>query len=247
MKKLVLLYMTLAPLWLWAQDRIETDRPEESQSTQTVSKGRFQAEFGLRKNRKDETDYTVQHPNILLRLGLFQKTELRLQTAWETDKLFFDEEFKHGLRSFELGLKRSIFLTKDSGFSTSIVAHVGIPDLASKDYKADHAFHKIRLLFENTLTNKLTLNYNIGTDWNEEEQEQNWVYTFSPQYKISNTWKVFVEDYSFFQAHHKPEHYIDIGVMHHLSNNLQADVIARKGISQEASKYMIEMGLSFRL
>ena len=94
---------------------------------------------------------------------------------------------------------------------------------------------------------KIKIRYNGGTNWDEEEQEQEWVYAVTPEFELSEKWDAFVEDYAFIHKHAKPEHYLNAGLSYSVNNNFKVDISGRKGISSEASKYIIATGLSFKL
>lgn len=244
---LAIAVFALLPAFLIAQEKMEPERPSESQTPNTVSKNSFMLEFGFRKEQENKTDYKVQHPNALLRFGLAEKMELRLQTAIESDRFPSKGENNYGLMPVELGLKAALFQSKDTSFSIGVVGHLGIPELASRSHEADKVYHRVRLLFENKLTDKIKLHYNVGTDWDEDRQEQEWVYTFTPEFDISDKWAAFIEEYAFIHKHNKPEHYINAGFSYMLSDHAKLDISGRRGISTEASKYIIETGIAFKL
>lgn len=235
------------PMFVLAQDKIETDRPTESQNTKVVSKGTFQSELGFRVEGKNDQDHSYQHPEAVFRYGLFNGFELRLRTAIETQHFRSENISNHGLKPVEVGLKAKLLQTTDTTFSTSLYGNIGFPRLASKDHQHDKTFYRIRLLFENKLSDKIKLNYNLGRDWDSEEKQQNWIYTISPQFELSDKWQAFLEGYGYFQKNSRPEHYIDGGFAYLISNNVQLDINAGKGISSKADDYFITTGISFKL
>ena len=144
-----------------AQGEIETDRPTEAQSAQTLSKGSIQAEIGFRREQEVDEAYTLRHPEFLLRIGILNKLEFRLQSSFETEHI---QTSSHGIKPVEFGIKANVFQSKDSSFKASLYSHLGIPGLASEVFKPEHTFYRVRFLFENELTEKLKLNYNIGRE-----------------------------------------------------------------------------------
>ena len=241
------LFCSLLPLFISAQDKMETDRPTEGQSAEVVNKGTLQVETGFRKIQENKDDYILYHPEALLRFGLINRLELRLAINAATTQLFSESKFDDGLQPIEVGIKASLFQTKDSSFITSLYAHMGIAQWASDEHKPDKNFYRLRLLFQNKLTEKIKLSYNIGRDWKNTEQEQVWVYTISPQFELSDKWEVFLEEFAGFEKGHQPEHYIDGGLAYHVTKNLMLDINAGKGISHKSSDYFFTGGVSFRL
>ena len=69
-KNIVTIVLAIAlPLIIVAQDKIETDRPTETQNAGVVSKGTFQAEVGFRKEQQNAEEYRYIYPNAVFRYG----------------------------------------------------------------------------------------------------------------------------------------------------------------------------------
>src|SRR5436853_4187981 len=62
-----------------AQERITTDRPDQTESPVLVPKHYFQAEIGIGAENFDANNYTIIHPTVLLKYGLGKRIELRLE------------------------------------------------------------------------------------------------------------------------------------------------------------------------
>jgi hypothetical protein len=246
-RPLSILSLTLYWNTLVAQDKIETDRPSETYSTQTLSKKQFQVELGFQKEQLNHQDYTVQHPETELRLGITDKLELRSRVVAETQKLYTEEEFRYGLTPIELGTKINFFESANQKFTSSFIGYIGIPVLNSEDHDPGKAFHRLRLLFENKLKEQLKLEYNIGTEWNSEEHEQNWVFTISPQAKLADRWTIYVEEFSYFHKNSLPQHHLQGGLAYIIGNNVQVDASGGLGLNSASPEYIINAGLSFRL
>jgi hypothetical protein len=249
MKKYVLVASILfAAVTAFGQEnKIETDRPTEAQTANVISKGTFQAELGVLKQQEEGEDFSVQHPDAVFRYGLLKGFELRLRTTLETQRYHSKNEYNYGLAPVEAGLKATLFQTKDTSFTAALFGHIGLPHLASKDHQHNKTFYRARLLFENKLTEKIKLNYNVGRGWNDDQKQQNWMYAVSPQFQLSEKWEAFVEEYGFMKHGTKPEHYVDGGFAYAISNNIKIDVDAGKGLGGEAADYFITTGVSFRL
>ena len=245
--KKTLLFSCLLSTVAVAQDKIDTDRPTEGQSAQLVDKGALQFEAGFRKQQENKVDYTLHHPEAVLRYGILKQLELRLTATATSERIYSKSMFNYGLEPVELGLKAHLFQSKDTSFTTALYAQVGMPKWASRDHKLDGHFYRLRALFQNKLTEKIKLSYNVGRDWNSTEKQQTWLYTLSPQFELSEKWAAFIEEYGSFQKGHKPEHYIDGGLAYYVSYNIMLDVNAGKGITHNAADYFFTTGISFRL
>jgi hypothetical protein len=247
MKKSLFVLACLASLASRAQDEITTERPNETLSPETVSKNIFQTEIGFRKTRDNAQDKVWQNPDVLLRYGLLNRLELRLESTVENQKLFSEGKFRNGLRPLELGLKVNFFETKNEAFTSAIVGQVGIPTFATSAHKTDRAYHRVRLLFENKISDKFKLNYNVGSEWDSQEQEQNWVYTFAPELDITDRWETFIEVFGFAKKGKSPEEIVDAGFAYLLSKNTKVDVSGGVGLNSESPHYFVAAGFSFRV
>lgn len=246
-KIIVLVFLSALPFFAFSQDKIETDRPTESQNASLVSKGVFQAEIGLRKDQEKGHDYSIQHPNAVIRFGLFDGLELRLEAAVETQRFYSKNSFNYGMKPVEVGIKGRVFQTKDTSFIASLYGLAGLPRIASGDHQHQGTYYRIRLLLQNELSEKVKLIYNVGQDWDNEERQQNWIYAVAPQFQISDKWDLFLESFGYFQKSSKPEHYIDGGLAYYITNNMELDIDVGKGLGSKSADYFMTAGISFKL
>lgn len=144
-------------------------------------------------------------------------------------------------------MKANLIETKNEGFASSIVGQIGIPKLASVHHKTDKVYHRVRLLFENKLSDKIKLNYNVSTDWNSEDQEQNWVYSFTPEFEIGDKWETFVELFGFVKKDKISENVIDAGFAYYVSQNIKVGLSGGLGLNSESPNYFVAAGFSFRV
>ncbi len=155
---------------------------------------------------------------------------------------------RHGLKPIELGLKAQLLEGKGIVPAATLYAMAGIPELASDGHKAGHLYPRQRLLFQNKVSDKVSITYNIGAEWQGEEDESTqWLYTFQPQVEVIDKLGVFVESYAFLQKGHHPEHVPYGGFLYDISNNVRIDLSGGVGLSPAAPHYFVAGGLSFRL
>lgn len=242
-----LLLLSVLSLVVFGQSKIETDRPSETQSAILVPKSTFQAEIGFNKEQQNKSDYSYMHPDVLLRYGIFNHVELRLNTSFQTDHRLSENKSDYGLKPLELGIKGQLYRNVDTSFICSVYGMYGFADVASEDHKLEENFYRARLLFQNTLTKKLKLQYNIGRDWDDDDMEQNWLYSICPQYEVSKNLKVFIEEFGTFQSENTPKHYLDAGITYDVSKSCRVDVNAGKGLNNNASNYFVTAGFSFKI
>lgn len=231
-----------------AQDKkMETDRPSETQTPELTEKGYLQAETGFRKEQQDKDAYLLFHPTTILRWALSSRLELRSEITAETLKNKGMGKEEYGLMPVELGFKAKLLEEKGALPQTTFLAQVGVPAWASKDHRVPHVYPRLRLLFQNSLTDHIKLGYNLGAEWSGDETAPQWIYTFSPQFDVGDKWLVFIESYGNLQKGQAPQHVLDGGVAYYISNNVMLDVFGGAGLNHAAPDYFIASGISFRI
>jgi len=112
-----------------ADDTIATDRPDFVESSDVVGAGRFQLETGLTADRRAQggvTERTLTTPT-LLRYGIGQTTELRLETDGWTHVRTDGAPQVHGLSDLSLGLKWHVMDGAGSTPGVAWLLHVESP------------------------------------------------------------------------------------------------------------------------
>jgi len=246
MKPLLLNLLLACSTTVIAQDKIEAERPGETQSARLVQTGKFQTEIGFAR-KKTGPDITWQEPQALFRYGLFSKLELRLDVTVEKEDLISKNESRRGLLPPAVGLKFAAYQSRNKSFTSAITAMAGIGPLASNDHNPGKFIHRVRLLFDNKFSEKFHLEYNFGTEWNSEEQEQVWVYTVSPKLELTDHLSLFAERFGYLKQGSHPQHHYDGGIAWLLKKNIQVDVYGGIGVGPTAPDYFINAGLSFSL
>lgn len=255
MKKVqnILKIVCLLPIAAMAQnENMETDRPSESYSPTVVLKNRFQIEAGFRKehdNNGGEGSDEYLYPSASLKYGLTKKLEVRVLVEEEADYNFKPEKHKTagGLQPIKVGFKYNLVDKKGLLPKISVIARADIPKLASRDFKSDFVAPFFRLAMENSLSKKLSLVYNIGEEWQEDDVHGEFFYSISPQLEITDKFKIFAEASGYVSKEQTPKNTFDAGFLYQVTPNLQFDIFGGAAISENAPDNFIELGISFRL
>lgn len=250
-KTLFHIILLLLAIHGYGQEYLNPDRPNESKSPELVKGNNLQLELGLEKEKINSRQNLYQHPHALLRYGLFNALELRMEIVSQTIKDNVSKNSLKGLTPVYFGVKAKILPENNVMPSIGALAQVGVPSLASGDYFVDGIPFQFRLLFNNNnINSNFSLRYNFGVAWNETNNHtdnKQWMYTIAPSYKITKNVRVFVEEFAFLRNGTSAEHYFDGGVQYFLNKDLVADLAAGVGTSKISSDYYIEGGLSYRL
>lgn len=228
-------------------EKIDTDRPDQTESAAIVPKNYFQAEFGFNKENLFGKNYDIIHPTALLKYGL-KKFELRLELTCKSsyEHKTPDPKWTTGFDPVTVGFKAALWEEKKLLPKTSLIVHLGIPALASKSFKTDRLTPSFRFTFQNSLTDNIGIGYNLGAEWDGYTSTPAWIYTISPGFNLGKKWYTYIEAFGFIQKNEAPQHNIDGGIAYYINNDVKIDISAGAGISEAAPKNYLAIGFSFR-
>ena len=245
MKFFILVFLLFICKNINAQDEpIDTDRPDQTESPVTVKKHWMQIEHGFDIERDNKISTTGS--STLFRYGLLQNFELRLETD-----LIHTPSTKYSpstteLQPIAIGTKISLWQQKNRLPKTSLLIHVGIPFLAARSFKNFNAATSIKLAFQNNLSQIISWGYNAGAEWDGENSDPAYIYTFSNGINLSKKLYGFLEIYGSLKNHELPQHNIDAGLSLLINNNIKADISSSAGITDAAPDWSIAIGASIR-
>ncbi len=231
-----------------AQDKIESDRPDQTETAETVPLHYFQGEFGFRYENEEGKNYTINHPVALLKYGLFDKFELRLEGLYKTEyqHLIPKPQTSTGFDPFAFGFKLALLDEKGLVPKTSLITQVSIPTFASSEFKAQHAAPSFVLAMKNTISKTADLGYNLGVEWDGFSTSPYYIYSLSFGLELSEKWSMYAEPFGFVYLHQAAVTVFDGGLQYYINKNVKLDVSAGFGLSEAAVNYYMDAGLSFR-
>ena len=250
MEKIFLISCLLLELVASAQERIDTDRPDQTESAVLVPKKYFQGEFGFGKQNSTGEEYTLAHPAFLLKYGLSKRFELRLEgTSFsEQVQLNGDTKTRTDFAPVEIGTKVALFEEKGLLPKTSLIAHVG-SSFRGSGPEAWPYYSSFRVTCQHTITENFGLGYNAGAA--NEEDGSVLLYTFSPNFSFAEKWYGYIEAFGFrpigSSPEHKWQHALDAGFAYYISNDTKLDLSAGVGFADNPMKNYFAIGFSFRL
>lgn len=233
-----------------------TDRPDQTESSETVRPGYVQLEFGwTHVEDNDGADVTADSfPQTLVRLGVLDNLELRFGFdgyTWEDiDGLGADD----GAGDLDIGLKWKMW--EEAGWrpQTAVLAGTSVP-AGQEPFSSERFDPSVRLACSHTVSERLSLGYNVAGIWSSElndagrrETDASVAYSAVLGIALSGPLGTFVE--FFGQAPTdggKPANSLDAGLTYLLADNLQVDVLGGVGVSEAADDWFIGAGLVWRL
>ncbi|MEM7084739.1 MAG: transporter [Bacteroidota bacterium] len=234
-----------------------TDRPDATESPNTVSVGTIQIETGGFYTSFEETidgdkikHEVLGYNTTLLRYGILDNLELRLgwnfeegQTTVNNVKLM---DVTSGFSPLLAGVKVNI--TEEDGWLPTIglLGHLYLPLTAGNDYKPETTGADLRFSFDHTLSPKSGLAYNIGAQWGDDSPEVAYVYTLVYGYSITDRLGAYAEVYGDLPENSSANHFWDAGLTYLVSPNFQLDATVGSSIT-EGQDLLVAAGFSYRI
>ncbi|MEO8233900.1 MAG: transporter [Flavobacterium sp.] len=223
---------------------IQTDRPDQTECPFITPINYFQLENGFSFEKIDNNINEIVSPTILTRFGINDHFEIRLITEYLINKDY--SEKISGFNPVLIGFKTRLFEEKGIIPLTSFIGHIGIPKLASSNYKVSYYAPEFRFAMQHTISEKQSLAYNLGAEWNGETAEPTFVYTLTTGRSLTEKIGAYIELYGFLPQIEKPDHRFDAGLTYLLNPNHQFDISGGLGLSKTSPKYFLSLGYSFR-
>lgn len=228
-------------------DDIVTDRPDQTEAADLLPKGAIQIETGTYMEKQtilDRPFQTFAYNTTLLRFGIAEHFELRIIQEYLHDS-YDGNSLNTGFGPLTIGTK--IGMMEEKGFlpKISLNAHLAFRT-GLKEYQPSHVTPDFRFLFVHSLSDRFTLSYNLGAEWNGEDAVATGIYTLSLGIGIIDRLGCFVELYGFLPEGQTADHRFDAGVTFLVAKNFQIDVSGGVGLSDVSPDQLISAGLSWR-
>lgn len=252
--------LTLDPSPL-AADELVTDRPDQTESSSTVERGRVQIETGWLAVRDDEDGVRTDRDEVggtLVRIGLAQRVEARIGWAGQIDETVRAGGSRHrsdGSGDAEVGFKVRL-PDGGTGFELAAMLMSPVPTGAGA-FRSDAFEPEVRFLASRALARGWDLGINLGVGSQRVERLDGGhrriaraLYTVALGHGLGDRWGVFVEAFGEVGASRDagpPAHSVDAGVTYLVRDHIQLDLAVGYGLSESADDSFVGIGLSVRL
>ncbi len=241
LKSSCLIILLLSSSFIFSQDII-TDRPDQTESPNTLNKGALQIESGYlslkdRENKKSKTRNLA--PTNLFRYGLTNIIELRLLAQFENQES--DQTKISGISDIELGVKLKILKNENINNEISFLSTIIIPS-ASNDLSLNSFGISNRMIFSHTLSSKTGLGYNLGYDY-LGSGKGNLTYTLAIGTSLTEKLGFFMEPFGEIIDLNNFILNFDSGFTYLLKENFQLDCSYGMGINNKMNFF--SLGISW--
>ena len=238
-------------------NELVTDRPDQTESAETVAPGLVQIELGaaITRERHRPRIETREFPQALIRIGLSPRLELRL--GWGGDVETRADTPSGRLESGggsdgELGAK--LRLASGPAGDAALLCAVSVP-VGDREVTSDRFDPSCRVSLATDLAAGWSLGVNLGIEWESEETvmgvstTSRLLYTVAAGRGITERWAFFAELFGDAggSAGGAPLHHFDGGLTWLVRPHVQLDAFAGAGLSGDAPDWLAGVGLSFRL
>lgn len=223
---------------------IITDRPDQTESAVSILPGALQMETGLAYSINDsesESLRTIHGPTTLLRIGLVDRLEFRIQQQLLHVK-GANNETVSGFADTELGMKYQLSNPQTDGLSWALLTHVVIPT-GSTAFSNPQTTGNLRLCAGVPLNPQTSLSGNLAYFY--AGSDPNYLaFSLSFARSVGNRAGFFIEPYGSYADDKVFESYMDAGITYLWNSNLQLDFSF--GVGMNVSHNFISFGLAWR-
>lgn len=240
--RMLLLPLLLLALGACAQGRLDTDRPDQTESTTTVPAGAVQLEAGAVHSPAADLPAAWSLPQALFRLGLSDRIELRAEGE-HMRMTGADGRATATTGPMAFGAKVGLGEGRKSGVRTAALMKIGLPRPGSRP--DGHPFAGIVLLADRDLGPRWSMGANLGMEWNDLSPLANTIYSLTSAVDLSQHFGAFAEIYGAFPEGGRGDHRWDGGVTWAVGGNMLFD--ASLGHGFQGQGWFFGAGFSFRV
>jgi hypothetical protein len=233
-------------------DPLVADRPDFTESTETVGPGRLQLEAGYTFFRMGEEELHSLG-ELLLRIGLLEQFELRLagnsyvwlESPSGNDQGFVDMSLGAKIKLLEAAEHFDVIRP-----NVALIFGTTLPT-GSIDLSADEPQPAVKLALSWAISERLSSGSNLNYAYLSEDGER--FHQFSGSltlgYKLTEKWGTYIEYFGFVPASKDGpnESFFDGGVTYLVNDDLQLDARAGVGaFNGKSPDYFVGVGLAWR-
>ena len=220
-------------------DTIVTDRPSFSASPLTVSKGRWQTEFGYLFTRIDSDKSSHSLPNALLRFGLSDDAELQISWSGYTRRESGPVS-SSGYSDVSIGGKWQLS-EDDASTRFAFLASISIP-VGDDAFTSDSYDPKISFIWSHSGS----LEWFGTASLSQSDGNNSFSNGLGLSFALGNESSLFVEHVVTLPEKGSSSHELNSGLVILRGANMQFDIHGAIGLNSSASDFALGAGFSKR-
>lgn len=239
-------------------DTINADRPNIANSSQVVGAGRIQLEMGVNWDRQRDDDLHVRTLStpVLLRFGIGDRTELRLENdgrniEHDTDPTTRARTTNAGWNATSIGFKWHFADVDGVTPALALLGNLTLPT-GSRALRGRGPLPQIQLAAEWELPEdwSLAVTQGVGKDWDDDGARYSYgILAASVGKKFSERVQGFLEvgaPQIASTTHGGKQLQVDMGVSWLVNRDCQVDVMVVRGLNSNTPDISLAFGLSVR-
>jgi Putative MetA-pathway of phenol degradation len=241
--KLLTILILLSTSTIVRSQTIETDRPDQTEASSCMEKGKLQVESGVLLEFTEGNGEQARNlllPTKLIRLGLSDYFELRLLNQYQN--LHFKGKTFQGIADLEIGTKIQLYQRENANFEMALLTHLRLPTGSLLLRNTRYATLN-KLCLSHNLSETLSIGYNLGYNY-EGLGKGDGSYTLALNYGISEKVGTYIETYGFAYDFETFESNFDAGFTYLIQDNLQFDFSYGTGLTDRMN--YLSFGLSWK-
>jgi hypothetical protein len=240
-------------------DSISTDRPDFVESSQVVGKGRVQLETSVQwdRLRTDDSHERTLYSPTLLRIGVGESTELRIETDGRSVIHASDpgtgvHTVTAGYADTAIGVKWHLKDGQDKQPSLGVLLHADLPS-GSRELRGHGVRPSLRLAAEWDLPQDMSFGVMPGLAVDSDDSGARYGYGILAATlgkELNERVRGFVElaaPQIARAAHGGTQLSFDTGLTYLVNKNVQADVLLTHGLNRRTPDLSVAVGLSIRM
>jgi hypothetical protein len=230
---------------------IVPDRPGQTNPPNVIASGTVQLETGFSRETKNAggiQTINYLYNTSLVRVGLMTNCELRLVVEYAGTRTDSGSQSSalQGFNPVSIGTKIAICPEKGIIPQTAMNIAFTLPYVGRKEFRPSFLAPSFFLLMQNTLSEELSIGYNLGLQWNGEQPNASVAYSISPSLTVTEGLSVFAEFYGFSTEKSVSDYRADMGCAYLVNDNVQIDFSAGVGLNTAAPDSFAAFGLAWR-
>jgi hypothetical protein len=231
------------------ESTIETDRPDETEAASVVPVRTIQLESGFyfkKDGNRNQEFKMIQYPVLLVRVGVLDWLELRAESALQRNKTLIGTEDSdvNGLAPLTLGSKIALWQEKGLRPQAAFMVMVDMP-IGSSELRPENPDPSLRLMFKNTLSERIDINYNVVYAWEGGIPAKG--YAVSIGAALTEKLTIYAEAFGEKSKDEKAVHSTDGGLLFLVTPTLQLDLAVGTPFNSFGKNYFVTTGVSYRL
>ena len=251
MKKVFLVFIAvLFVSYGFAQEELPTvvpERPGYTWGAEVTPHHKIIWDQGIGYESTPEGENTMTLSSTVLRYGLFENMELRVGT----DFIMYNKGEAiapfTGVSPLTIGTK--IKLYEGSGIlpAVGLLAEVQSPHIGSKDLLPSYLAPSMYLIFENSITDWLSVCYNAGEQWDGESAKPTTFLGLALYFSFNDQLGAFVDTYNYLNSEEGNQYMLETGLFWQVSRRVQLDIEGDFDVQNFGKYYAVGCGVSWMI